>query len=123
MANQEPADTLIGASVELKGSLKNQGSIVINGTVIGDVTSGATVVISETGRVQGPIIAKRIEVAGTVIGSLRGEQLIDLLPKSIVQGDLAGGQLSIRQGATFVGKCEMPLPDGHSHPKSAPKPE
>jgi cytoskeletal protein CcmA (bactofilin family) len=108
----EQADTIVGAHVELKGSLKNQGSIQIHGTVIGDVHSDATVIIGETAVVTGPITAKMVDVSGQVHGPITAEDQIELQPKSLVKGDLNTRQLSIKPGATFVGKSVMPAPKG-----------
>lgn len=108
----EQADTIVGAHVELKGSLKNQGSIHIHGNVTGDVQSDAAVFVGETAVVTGPITAKIVEISGQVHGSVNAEEQIELQPKSIVKGDLTTKRLSIKPGATFVGKSAMPLPHG-----------
>ncbi len=108
----EQADTVVGAQVELKGSLKNRGSIHIHGNVTGDVHSDAAVIIGETAVVTGPVSAKVVEVAGQVHGSITAEEHIELHPKCLVKGDLNTKRLSIKPGATFIGKSSMPMSDG-----------
>jgi len=108
----EQIDTIIGAHVELKGSLRNQGPIHIHGTIIGDVYSDSLVVIGETAVVTGPITAKQVDVSGQVNGSITAEEQIELQPKSFVKGDLNTNRLSIKPGATFVGKSQMNVPHG-----------
>lgn len=103
----DQADTIIGANVELTGSLKNRGSIAIHGQIKGDVFSEATVLVGEGAHISGPISAKHIEVAGKVTGSLHAETSIDLLPKSVVKGDIETKQLSIKPGAIFAGTSKM----------------
>ncbi len=100
-------DTIVGAHVELKGSLRNQGSIQIHGTVIGDVVSDAVVIVGETAHVTGPITAKQVEVSGQVHGSITADEQIELQPKSMVKGDLTTKRLSIKPGAVFIGKSNM----------------
>ncbi len=100
-------DTVVGAQVELKGSLHNHGSIQIHGKVTGDVHSDETVIIGETAVVTGPITAKIVDVAGQVHGSITAEQQIELQPKSMVKGDLSTRILSIKPGAAFIGKSTM----------------
>ena len=56
----EQADTIVGAQVELKGSLRNSGPIHIYGKVIGDITSDSLVVIGESAMVQGPIVESKL---------------------------------------------------------------
>lgn len=104
----EQTDTVIGASVELKGSLRNAGPIQIHGKVVGDVVCESSVFIGETAVITGPITAKQVDVAGQVHGSITAETQIELHPKSLVKGDLATTRLSIKPGATFIGKSQMP---------------
>ncbi len=105
-------DTIVGAHVELTGSLHNQGSIQIHGKIKGDVVSDASVLVGETAVVMGPITAKTVEVAGQVHGSINAEQNIELLSKSIVKGDITTKQLSIKPGAIFIGSSSMEAPGG-----------
>jgi len=100
-------DTIVGTQVEIKGSLRNQGSIQIHGTVTGDVVSDAVVIIAETATVNGPITAKQVEVSGQVHGTITAEDQIELQPKSMVKGDLTTRTLSIKPGAIFIGKSNM----------------
>ncbi len=109
------SDTTIGAQVELKGSLHNQGPISIYGTVIGDISSNATVFVGEGARVEGPISAKDVDIAGKVDGAVSAENKIELQPKSQVNGEISCAQLSIKPGALFVGSSQMP---GTSHDSS-----
>lgn len=108
----EQADTIVGGHVELKGSLRNQGSIQIHGNVTGDVSSDASVIVGETAVVTGPIVAKSVEIAGHVHGSITADDHVELNPKCVVKGDITTKRLSIKPGATFIGKSVMPMPEG-----------
>jgi cytoskeletal protein CcmA (bactofilin family) len=119
-----PADTIIGANVELKGSIHNHGSIHVHGRVTGDVTSDSQVVIGEGAIVTGPITAKQVSVSGQVQGAITAEHLIELEPKSYVKGDLTTTRLSIKPGAVFVGQSmmaaeESPEPSQYEAPMPA----
>jgi cytoskeletal protein CcmA (bactofilin family) len=125
----EQVDTIVGAQVELKGSLHNQGSIHIHGKVTGDIVSNATVVVGETAVVNGPITAKQVDISGQVHGSVTAEEQIELQPKSLVKGDLVTNRLSIKPGAVFIGTSQMnagtvehdePIP---AHDKKRPRVE
>jgi cytoskeletal protein CcmA (bactofilin family) len=108
----DQVDTIVGAQVELTGSLHNQGSIQIHGKIKGDVVSSASVLVGETAVVTGPITAKMVEVAGQVHGSITAEQHIELQSKSMVKGDITTKQLSIKPGAVFIGSSSMEMPSG-----------
>lgn len=103
----DQVDTIVGANVELKGSIHNTGPIHIHGRIQGDIVSDAMVLIGETAIVEGPVKGKHIEVAGQVIGSLMADEQIELQAKSIVKGDLATKRLSIKPGALFIGTSQM----------------
>ena len=106
----EQADTIVGAQVEIKGSLHNHGSIHIHGKVTGDIVSDGLVVIGETAVIQGPITARQVDVSGQVHGPINADEQIELQPKSLVRGDLTTAQLSIKPGAIFIGKSQMGMP-------------
>lgn len=103
----EQADTIVGAQVELKGSLKNTGPVHIYGKVIGDIISDGLVVVGETAIIQGPITAKQVDISGQVQGTITAKEHIELQAKSIVRGDLITNRLSIKAGAIFIGKSQM----------------
>ena len=105
------ADTIVGAQVELKGSLHNHGSIQIHGKIIGDIVSDGLVIVGETAIIQGPITARQVDVSGQVHGPITADEQIELQPKSLVKGDLTTTRLSIKPGATFIGKSQMNGPD------------
>lgn len=114
----EQSDTIVGANVELKGSLRNQGPIHIHGKIVGDVYSDSLIVIGETAIVTGPVVARQVDVSGQVHGSITAEEQLELQPKCLVKGDINTGRLSIKPGATFIGKCTM----GNSSTNSASLP-
>lgn len=106
MENEE-FDTVVGEDVELNGSIKNTGSILINGVAKGDVISDQSVVIGNNARVEGPISAKSVQVSGEVDGSINAEETLELLPESQVSGDIKAGTLHIQPGAVFNGTSSM----------------
>ena len=116
----EQADTIVGAQVELKGSLHNHGPIHIYGKITGDIVSDGLVVIGEGAIINGPITAKQVDVSGEVTGSITAEIQIELQPKSIMKGDLSTNSLSIKPGALFIGKCQMGNPEEAAIEKKKP---
>ena len=111
MENLDGFDTVVGQDVQLSGSLKNAGSILINGRVQGDVASNQSVVIGSEAVVEGPIEAENVQVAGTVIGGITTVGTLELPPNSKVKGDIKAGTLHIQPGAIFNGASVMELED------------
>jgi len=110
----ENVDTIIGLNVNLKGNLKNQGSIQVNGSVEGEVRSDDNVNVGETAVIKGPVSAKVIEVSGTIKGLVEATEKLEINPTGKVIGDINVKSLIIKQGAIFIGKSVMPDQAGDS---------
>lgn len=104
----ENVDTIIGINVNLKGNLKNKGSVQVNGSVEGEIRSDESVTIGETANVKGPVVAKTIEVSGSVKGLVEATEKLEINPTGKVVGDINVKTLIIKPGAVFVGKSSMP---------------
>lgn len=101
-------DTVIGINVSVKGNLYNKGSIQVNGFVEGEVKSEENVMIGETAKIKGPVIAKTIEVSGEIRGIVESSERLEINPTGKVFGDINAKTLIIKEGALFVGKSIMP---------------
>jgi len=108
----ENVDTVIGLNVNLKGNLKNQGSIQVNGSVEGEVRSDDNVNVGETAVIKGPVSAKVVEVSGMIKGIVEASEKLEINPTGRVIGDINVKTLIIKQGAIFVGKSTMPDQSG-----------
>lgn len=100
--------TIVGANVKLVGTLSDANEIVIHGKIEGEIISEKSVVISETAYVKGPVSAELVQVAGEVHGSIVATGKLEILPTGKVIGSTTTKDLSIRSGALFVGKSNMP---------------
>lgn len=101
-------DTIIGLNVTLKGNLHNKGSIQINGAVEGEVKSEENVLVGDTAKIKGPVIAKVIEISGEVSGIVEASERLEINPTGKVYGDINAKTLIIKEGATFIGSSAMP---------------
>jgi len=101
------AETVVGTSVKLKGNLKSDGDININGSVSGDVRTKASVKVGETANVLANIKAKNVQVSGTVQGNIEAKDTLQILETGKVYGDILAGVLTVSPGAIFSGKCAM----------------
>ncbi len=102
--------TTIGAGVNLVGSLKDAGPIVINGEVKGDITSEESIFIGEQAFVQGPINAKIVTVSGAVEGEIKSSEVLEITQTGRVSGKIEAQTLIIQPGALFIGQCKMSEP-------------
>jgi len=99
--------TLLSKDTEIRGSIKTQGPIRVDGSVIGDLSSVKTITIGPTGSVDGNITGEDIIIAGKVKGTLSARGKIALESTAQIEGDLHTGRLSIAEGAVFRGQSNM----------------
>jgi cytoskeletal protein CcmA (bactofilin family) len=99
--------TLISSGTTLKGDISSQNDLRIDGTIIGNVSSAAKIVIGSNGVVEGDITGNQADIVGKVSGNIRTKELLQLRGDSIVNGNLYAGKLQVEPTATFNGQCHM----------------
>lgn len=99
--------TLIAVGATLTGEISGDTDVLIEGTVEGKVHPSADVTVGEKGLVRGEIEARRIQVAGKVLGNVHGEESVELLASGSLEGDVSAPSLVIGDGAFFKGRVEM----------------
>lgn len=108
--NEKPCntiDTLIGARTELKGDLIFSGGLRIDGRLKGNVTAkgdgNSTLILSENASIIGNVTVPHIIVNGTIKGTVRAGERIELQPKAEVAGDVYYKILEVALGAIING--------------------
>ncbi len=101
-------ETIIGASVKIKGDFKSQGNIVVEGEVDGSLESKSKLLVKEKSRIVANIKAKEAIIGGDVVGNIEIEGALELTASAKINGDITASSLSIAKGAVFNGKCFMP---------------
>ena len=112
---------ILSSDVEIKGSIKFQKELLIDGKVEGDINSDGVLTVGENAEIRGEIKTKSITVYGKVHGNITVAERCELKSKCVLQGDLKAARLVIEEGATFIGKSEVTT--GAVSAKAAPRPE
>ena len=99
--------TLISEGTVLKGDVKSENDLRIDGTIHGNVISSAKVVIGPTGYVEGNINGKQADVTGKIVGNIVVQEILQLRGQSNIQGNINAATLQIDPSAIFNGKCHM----------------
>ena len=95
---------ILSSDVEIKGSIKFQKELLINGKVEGEINSDGLLTIGENADIHGEIRTKSITVYGKVYGNITATERCALKSKCTFQGELQVAGLVIEEGATFIGK-------------------
>ncbi len=98
-------NTLIGNGSFVKGDLKVNGFIRIDGDIDGNLETDGAVIISEKARIRGNITAKSIIVGGIIIGDITAKDGVKLLSSSAVIGNVISRKVQMEDNVVFHGHC------------------
>ena len=104
---QGGSTTIIGAGTTINGNIESTGDIRIDGTLIGNITSKAKVLVGADGIIEGAIKGKNADILGKVTGQIDIKEILQLRGKCIIEGDIFAGKLEVEPTATFNGRCHM----------------
>jgi cytoskeletal protein CcmA (bactofilin family) len=107
MADITTGKNLLSADVEIKGSIKFQNDLTIDGKVEGEINSAGTLTVGENAEIRGEIKTKSVTILGKVQGNVTVDERCELKSRAVLQGDLKAARLVVEEGATFVGKSEV----------------
>ena len=97
--------TIIGAGTVIKGNIESNGDIRIDGLLHGNLFAKSKVFIGADGAVEGDIGGNQADVMGKVTGQIKIKELLQLLGKCDVKGDVFAGKLQVEPTASFNGCC------------------
>jgi len=110
-----PTSTVIGVGFTIQAACltgADNGSIRIDGNVIGNVEINGVINLSDTGYVDGDVTADSARIAGRVLGNITCKNALHLTSTAEVIGDVLAGSLIIDDGVVLHGLCQtlgMPL--------------
>ncbi len=113
MAEKQPANaelSLISSGTVVEGKIKGEGSVRIDGKLVGDIVVKANAAVGHTGVVEGTLQAKNISVAGKVQGTVTATEKLILESNAVMRGDIRAARLVVDEGAMFDGQCNMTGP-------------
>lgn len=102
------ATAVIGKSVQIRGEVKGNEDLVIEGLVEGTITlSENRLTVGANARVTANVEARDVMVQGTLNGDVRATGRVELRAGSHVSGDIRAARLSIEDNAIYSGKVEL----------------
>lgn len=117
------AAATIGKSLIVKGHIRGQEDLVIDGRLEGDVDLPENrLTVGVTGQVQGSVKAREIVVLGTVQGNLEASERVEIKKNAKVIGDLKAQRPVIEDEAYFKGNVETIRVDARVTPRPAAPP-
>ncbi len=100
-------NALLGKGSEFDGKLAFEGTVRIDGTFSGEITTSDTLIVGDGAKVQAEISCGTIVVHGEVGGNIRATRAVELHTPARVKGDITSPSLMIEKGVIFEGHSKM----------------
>ena len=98
---------VLSSGVSIKGSVKFQKELVIDGEVEGKIDSRGRLTIGVNAKIKGEIRTKSVIVDGEVEGNITAEERCELRAGCTVRGDIESPRLVVDEAATFIGSAKI----------------
>jgi cytoskeletal protein CcmA (bactofilin family) len=101
----------IGASMRIKGDIRTNEELLIDGEVEGSVESHSILTVGANGKVRANIKAREVIVFGKVQGNVDVVEKIAIREQGSLVGDIRTAGISIDDGAYFKGSIDIIRPE------------
>lgn len=101
-------NSLIGTNVRIEGKVLFSGGLRVDGAVRGNVSvlpeQPGTLVVGETGRIDGDVASPHLVVHGTINGTVRRCETLEVQSGATVSGDVSYESITVQPGAIVEGR-------------------
>ena len=98
---------VLSRGVSIKGTVKFNDELVIDGEVEGTIESGGKLTIGEHALIRGDIRTKSVRVRGTVEGDVFASERCELQAGCTLKGDIEAPRLIVDENAAFLGSAKV----------------
>lgn len=107
---QPPIKSLIAEGSQISGDIRFTDGMRIDGEVSGNIRANddqpSILVISDSAKVTGEVVADHIIINGVVLGPVHASQMLELQPNARIEGDVKYAALEMHQGALITGQLQ-----------------
>jgi cytoskeletal protein CcmA (bactofilin family) len=104
-------ETIIGPSVKVEGDFKGEGDLVVEGMLIGNLTTKNNLKIGQNAVIEAEIKANNAFVSGKIKGNITIKGKIEITSTAVILGNIKAQIISIESGALLQGSLDMPVGD------------
>ena len=112
--------TLLAKGVELKGEIRVEGTVRIDGRLEGDIFTKGQVIVGEDGVVKGTITAGVLISSGRIKATITASDRVQLLKTGVIMGEVHAPLFSMEEGAKFQDRKSTRLNSSHSQQSRMP---
>jgi len=104
----EMAATNLNTDVEIKGTIRFNDSLRLDGKFEGELASDSgLLIIGKNGNINAEINVGSAIIEGKVQGNIQAKDKIELRSSAQHFGDIKAARLVVEEGVVFVGKCDV----------------
>lgn len=106
-SKNETNNCVIGEGSIFEGRFYVNGSILIEGKFHGDIKTDDQLTVGPSGKVKTDIVARKVTIAGTIIGNISASEEVSLLHTGKVLGNITTPKLIVEAGVITEGKVTI----------------
>jgi cytoskeletal protein CcmA (bactofilin family) len=104
---EEKVTTVIAEDVHIKGGIRFETSLMIKGSLEGEIISEGLLVVGPTAKINATIVTKRLISHGEIQGEVTASELVVLKEASTQTGNITTPYLIAERGSILNGSCVM----------------
>jgi len=98
--------SVVSAECYFQGTLNVQGSLRVDGTLEGSVDNARHVIVGDGGKIVGDVSAQIVVCGGTIEGNVCADML-EILSKATILGDIRAKKMIVEEGGRIDGRCTI----------------
>jgi cytoskeletal protein CcmA (bactofilin family) len=106
-ASSDAVLSIIAAGMHFVGDLEGPGLIKIDGRIEGSISGARQIIVGRDGSVRGNVHATEVILAGSVDGTVIGNERVELQGTAALNGDLHTRLIVVNEGARINGTVRM----------------
>jgi cytoskeletal protein CcmA (bactofilin family) len=103
----ERAAGVIAPGLFLRGELRGEDDLIIQGRVEGEITLKQHLTVETTGVIVADVQTKNITIKGEMRGNMTAEDKVEIHQGARVVGNITAPRVVIAEGARFKGHIDM----------------
>lgn len=107
---QKEVTCVISKDTVIEGTFGADQDVRLDGVVKGDVKCGKRLVMGNTGKIEGTLLAKGAVIMGTVQGEVNIDGTLHLKSSAEIHGNIQAHSMIVDEGAKYNGQCRVGKP-------------
>jgi cytoskeletal protein CcmA (bactofilin family) len=104
---EEKVTTVIADDLHIKGTITFRSSLMIKGSLEGEIISEGLLVVGPTAKIGATIVTKSLVSHGEIKGDVTASDRVVLKGNSVQNGNITTPYIVVENGSTFNGSCVM----------------